>query len=82
MLGVYQNFPENVHHLAFFNYQNPTKSIQRAVLHAIHKLNNETFDVCELTPYLKQNLQVGFEFGVADGFDFVFLGQNELEECL
>jgi len=31
---------------------------------------------------MKQNLQVGFEVGVADGFDFIFLGQKELEECL
>ena len=47
-----------------------------------HRLNHETFDLVTVTPYLKQKCEVGFEFGVADGFDFNFLDQNELDQCL
>jgi hypothetical protein len=35
-----------------------------------------------VTPYLKQKCEVSFEFGVAEGFDFNFLDQKELDQCL
>jgi len=82
LLGRYENFPENVHSVALFNYQAPTKSLQHAILCAFHRLNSEIFDLVAVTPYLKQNCRVGFEFGVADGFDFNFLDPNELDQCL
>ena len=58
------------------------KGLQRAILCVFHRLNNETFDLGAVTSYLKQSCKVGFEFGVADGFDFNFLDQNELDKCL
>jgi len=82
LLGRYENFPENVHSIALVNYQAPKKSLQQAILSTFHRLNGETFDLGAVTPYLKQNCEVGFEFGVADGFDFDFLDQNELDQCL
>ena len=82
LLGRYENFPENVHSLAFFSYQSPAKSLQQAILCAFHRLNSETFDLVAVTPYLKRNCNVGFEFGIADGFDFNFLDQTELEKSL
>ncbi len=82
MLGRYENFPENIHAIALFQYQDSTKSIQQAILCVFHRLNHETFDLDAVTPYLKQKCEVGFEFGVADGFDFNFLDQNELDQYL
>ena len=82
MLGHYENFPENIHGIALFQYQDSTKSLQQAILCVFHRLNHETFDLGTVTPYLKQKCRVGFEFGVADGFDFNFLDQNELDQCL
>ena len=82
MLGHYENFPENVHCIAFFGYQDAAKNIQQAILCALHRLNNETFDLGAVTPYLKQRCEVSFEFGVAEGFDFNFLDQKELDRCL
>ena len=82
MLGCYESFPENVHSIAFFQYQDSAKSLQQAILCVVHRLNHETFDLDAVTPYLKQKCEVGFEFGVADGFDFNFLDQNELDQCL
>ncbi|MBT8171471.1 hypothetical protein KJN74_01180 [Candidatus Bathyarchaeota archaeon] len=35
-----------------------------------------------ITPYIKQNCEVTFEFGVADGFTFNFLDQKELDQGL
>ncbi|MFA5364673.1 MAG: hypothetical protein WC325_05770 [Candidatus Bathyarchaeia archaeon] len=82
MLGRYENFPEYVHNVASFNYQESTKDVQHAVLAALHQMNNKNYDITELNPYVKQDCTVGFEFGVADGFDFCFIDQNTLENCL
>ncbi len=82
MLGHYENFPENVHALASFDYHESAKDIQKAILCTFHLLNHETCDLGSVTPYLKQNCEVSFEFGVAEGNDFSFLDQKELEQCL
>jgi hypothetical protein len=82
LLGRYENFPENVHAVTSFGYQESAKEVQKAILCAFHVLNHETCDLCAVTPYLKQNCEVGFEFGVAEGFDFSFLDQKELDQYL
>jgi hypothetical protein len=82
LLGRYENFPETVHGVARFNYQDQTKSVQQAILCALHRLNNETHDLGAVTPYLNQKCEVSFEFGVAEGDAFNFLDENELEHCL
>jgi len=82
LLGRYENFPENVHAVVLFDYQDSAKEIQKAILCAFHHLNHERYDLDAVTPYLKQKCEVGFEFGVADGFDFNFLDQTELDQCL
>jgi hypothetical protein len=82
LLGRYENFPENVHGITFFEYQDSAKEVQKAILCTFHRLNQETFDLGTVTPYLKQNCEVSFEFGVADGAGFNFLDHKELEQCL
>ncbi|MCZ2807808.1 MAG: hypothetical protein O2V44_00480 [Candidatus Bathyarchaeota archaeon] len=82
MLGRYENFPESVHAVALFDYQGSAKEVQQAILCALHHLNYECYDLDAVTPYLKQKCEVGFEFGVAEGFDFNFLDQKELDQCL
>jgi hypothetical protein len=68
--------------MPFFQYQNSIKELQYAILGTFYRLNHECFDLTAVTPYLKQNCVVGFEFGVADGFNFNFLNQEELTRCL
>ena len=82
MLGCYNNFPRNIHGTSSFQYLDSAKGLQQAILGTFHRLNSESFDLGTVTPYLKQSCVVGFEFGVADGFDFNFLDQNELTRCL
>jgi hypothetical protein len=82
LLGRYENFPENVHGVTLFEYQDSAKDVQKAILCTFHRLNQETFDLGAVTPYLKQNCAVGFEFGVADGVGFNFLDQKEVDRCL
>ena len=82
MLGHYDNFPENIHSISYFQSENSAKNLQQAILCLFQRMNHETFDLVTLNPYLKQNCIVGFEFGVADGLDFNFLDHNELDQCL
>jgi hypothetical protein len=82
LLGLFENFPKQVHALASFEHQETVKDVQKAVLCTFHRLNNEVFDLGVITPFLTQQCKVGFEFGVAEGFDFSFLDQNELDHCL
>jgi hypothetical protein len=82
LLGRYENFPETVHAVALFDYHDSAKEAQRAILCALHQLNHKRYDLDAVTPYLKQKCEVGFEFGVAEGFDFNFLDQKELDQCL
>lgn len=82
MLGRYENFPESVHGVALFDYQDSARKVQQAILCALHHLNHERYDLDAVTPYLKQKCEVSFEFGVAEGFDFNFLDQKELDQCL
>jgi len=82
MLGRYENFPESIHGTSFFQHQDSAKSLKQAIFCTFHRLNITTFDLATVTPYLKQNYEVGFEFGVADGFDFNFLDQNQLNQCM
>ena len=67
--------------MTFFEYQESTKSLQQAILFTLHQLNHETYNLGSITPYLKQNYDVGFEFGVAEEYDFNFLDNKELERC-
>jgi hypothetical protein len=82
LLGNYDNFPENVHGIAVFQYQDPTMMLQQAILYALYRLNHEIYNVNNLIPYLTQNYKVGFEFGVAEDYDFNFLDKSELERCV
>ena len=82
MFGRYENFPENVHYVAIFNNQASVKSIQQALLWALHHLNREVYDLGAVTPYLQQKCEVSFEFGVADDDVFNFLDSKELDQCL
>jgi hypothetical protein len=82
LLGLYQNFPQQVHAVASFEHQESAKDVQKAVLCAFQQLNNEVCDLGAINPFLTQQCEVGFEFGVAEGFDFSFLDQKELDRCL
>jgi hypothetical protein len=82
LLGHYEKFPENIHGIVLLKHKNPTKRLQQVILRTFCCLNQEKFDLITLTPYLKQNYEIGFEFGVADGVNFNFLDKKELDQSL
>jgi hypothetical protein len=82
LLGRYENFPDNVHNLFLCYHNVPSKSLQQTILCTFYRLNKESFDLGAITPFLRRDCKVSFEFGIANGFDFNFLDQNELVQCL
>lgn len=82
MLGRFDSFPKNVHKVAVFNSQDPKMNVQQSILCTFQKLNQQHFALNNIMSFLQKEHIVSFEFGVADGSDFTFLDQNELELTL
>ncbi len=80
MLGHFDSFPKNVHNVAVFNYQDPKTKLQQTVLCAFQRLNIQTFALNKIMPFFEQDYKVSFEFGIADGSDFTFLDEKQLEQ--
>jgi hypothetical protein len=82
LIGCYENFPENVHGIASFNFEGSAKNIQEAIFCVFHQLTYEVHDSGSVTSYLTQKCDVSFELGVAEGDAFNFLDEKELDRCL
>jgi len=82
MLGVYENFPENIQKIAFFTSSVSCKKLQQALTEILHRLNTETLRLEDLgNPSIPQ-CQVIFEFGIAETQTFNYLDDKELKEVL
>ena len=82
VLGRFDSFPKNIHKATVFNYQEPKTKLQQTVLCALQRLNKQTFTLNSIIPFFEQDYKVSFEFGIADGSDFIFLDEKELEKDL
>jgi len=80
MLGVYNNFPQNIQKIAVFSTSISNKRLQRALLETAHKLNNATLWPGEISPPSLCNCAIAFEFGIAEGDDFTFLDEQEKDK--
>ena len=79
MLGVYENFPENIQKIAFFTSSVSCKKLQQALTEILHRLNTETLRLEDLgNPSIPQ-CQVIFEFGIAETQTFNYLDDKELK---
>lgn len=82
MFGRFDSFPKNLHKAVVFNGPDPKSKVQKAVLQTYQRLNTKTFAPKEITPFFDQNYKVSFEFGVAEGPDFTYLDEQQLEQSL
>lgn len=77
MLGLYENFPRVVHYAARFACGSSLKRVQRAIIDALHGLNQESYPLNSVSPSNPSDCTVSFEFGVAEGFTFNYLDREE-----
>ena len=80
MLAQYENFPETIHGVARFAYRSPIRKVEQVIFYTFHKLNEETYGLGDITPFPSSKCEVSFEFGVAQGVTFDYLGGEELEK--
>jgi hypothetical protein len=82
VLGRFDSFPKNVHKVLVFNYHDPKTKLQQTIPHTLQQLSKQTFALNNIMPFFEQDYKVSFEFGIADGQDFIFLDEKELEQTL
>ncbi len=78
LLGHYENFPEVIHGSAHFTCRPSTKKVQQAILCTLYRLNEQVFTLKDMTTFSPSECEVGFEFGIADGIEFNYLDEEEL----
>jgi hypothetical protein len=82
MLGLYTNFPQNVHKIAVFSTSISSKRLQQILTEIFQKLNNVTLNLEEITTPSLPLCTVVFEFGVAEDNDFNYLNNQEEDRLL
>jgi hypothetical protein len=78
LLGRYENFPQVTHGIARLVCQPSTKKVQHAISRTLHKLNEQVSSLKDIATFSSSECEVSFEFGIADGFEFNYLDEEEL----
>ncbi|MFQ6064679.1 MAG: hypothetical protein ACE5L6_04305 [Candidatus Bathyarchaeia archaeon] len=78
LLGRYKNFPEVIHGVARFTFGSSTKKMQNTILRVLHELNKQVLNLRSIATLSSSTCQVGFELGIADGVEFNYLDEHEL----
>ncbi len=82
MLGVYENFPENIHKLTDFVISTSTKRFQQTLIQLLNEANNKTFDLEDVTEPAIPQCTVTLEFGIAEANNFNYLDKEETNKIL
>lgn len=82
MLGFYENFPINVQKVMRFATTFSSKTLQKALVRCLEKLNNENLRLEDVTSPSTSDCMVAFEFGIADGDIFNYLDLEEVQKVL
>jgi hypothetical protein len=82
MLGLYENFPQNIHRKETFQTSISSKKLQQTLVETLFKLNIETLSLEEFSAPSVPGCKVIFEVGVAEGNDFSYLNNEERERLL
>jgi hypothetical protein len=82
MLGVYENFPENIHRIDSFKSSLSSQKLQQKLMKTLHDINRTPFSFEEVSNPTLHNCTVIFEFGLAENESFNFLDADEAERVL
>ncbi len=79
--GIYWNFPSLYHGVARFEFDASLSEIQRAILRVLYSLNGCNVKE-QLSHQVLSDVDVIFEFGVADGLTFHYINEETLNILL
>jgi hypothetical protein len=81
-LGVYGNFPQNVHFIKKYVSSQSSRQLQQKLIRQLTAVNRKEQSFEEVAIPTVPNSVVIFEFGLADEGDFTFLNTAEAEKAL
>lgn len=82
MLGFYENFPATVQKIMRFATATSSKTVQKAIVQCLQRLNGEKLSLEEIAKFSKTQCTIIFEFGIADGDAFNYLDLEEAQKVL
>ncbi|MEM2995761.1 MAG: hypothetical protein QXI91_07130 [Candidatus Bathyarchaeia archaeon] len=82
VLGVYENFPQNVHKLERFVTSASNRRLQQAIIQALYEVNGKAFNMEEVAVPSIPQCTVIFEFGIAEANAFNYLDKEETDKVL
>jgi len=77
MLGLYDNFPENIHRIASFTFSVPSRKLQEKLVQALYEMNNRAVSPEEVDQQALRECTIVFETGVAESESFNYLDAEE-----
>jgi hypothetical protein len=82
MLGLYENFPENIHRIESFTSSLSSKKLQQRLIQVLHEINRKTFSFEEIAHPTVPNCTIIFEVGIADAKSFNYIDEEETKRVL
>jgi hypothetical protein len=82
MIGLYENFPENIHRVENFTSVLPIRKLQQKLVHVLCEINRKTFSFEEIGHPALRGCTIIFEAGIAESKSFSFIDEEEAEKMV
>jgi hypothetical protein len=82
MLGLYENFPENIHRIESFTSYLSSKKLQQRMIQVLSEINRKTFSFEEIAYPSVPECTIIFEVGIADAKSFNYIDEEETKRVL
>jgi len=82
MLGLYENFPENIHRIESFTPFLSSKKLQQRIIQVLNEVNRKTFSFEEIAHPSVPECTIIFEIGIADEKSFNYIDEEETKRVL
>jgi hypothetical protein len=80
MLGLYEDFPENIHRIDNFTSTLSNQKFQQKLVQTLHDVNRKPFGLEEISHPSLHECTVIFEVGIAEIKSFNFIDDEESTE--
>ncbi len=82
MIGIYENFPANIHRIEVFTTPLSNKSLQKRLIHVLHEMNCRRFCFEEVSCPTVPECTIIFEAGLADEGSFNYIDEEETQKAI
>jgi hypothetical protein len=82
MLGLYENFPENIHRVSNFGSTLSIQKLQQRLVQALYEVNRKPFSFEEISHPALCECTIIFEVGIAETNSFNYIDDEEAKRVL